>query len=260
MHPPFRPLIAILCAGFVFAATGVAQEAPASPTMTEAVSGPQPSASPRTDQPRHSDPDVATAPVKETHVLTHHSVTVEGKEIAYDAVAGTLTLRDDQGKPAASMFYVAYVASAGQADHRRPVTFFYNGGPGSASLWLHLGSFGPLRVATNAPESTPGPPFQMVTNTDTLLGKTDLVFLDAIGTGYSRVLGDTKEDKFWSVDSDIDAFARAITRYLTLNDRWNSPKVSVRRILRHHAIGGTGVRAPEAERAVQRRHDPLLYP
>jgi carboxypeptidase C (cathepsin A) len=157
-------------------------------------------------------------------VVTHHTVAVDGKTIASDATAGTLTLRDDLGKPTASMFYVAYVVDSGPGDHRRPVTFLYNGGPGSASIWLHLGSFGPVRVATDAPESTPGPPFKLQANSDTLLGKTDLVFLDAIGTGYSRGLGDTKDEKFFGVDPDIAAFARAITRYVTLNDRWNSPK------------------------------------
>jgi len=122
------------------------------------------------------------------------------------------------------MFYVAYTVDGGPGARRRPVTFLYNGGPGSSSIWLHLGSFGPVRVVTDAPDSTEGPPFSLEANSDTLLGKTDLVFLDAIGTGYSRGLGDTKDDKFWGVDTDIAAFARAIARYVTVNDRWNSPK------------------------------------
>jgi len=200
-----------------FAAATFAQDTPPALDMGDATPA-------KAEHAPKADPNIATAPVKETSAVTHHTITVDGKPIAYDATAGTLTIRDDQGKPVASMFYVAYVVASGAGDHSRPVTFFYNGGPGSASVWLHLGSFGPVRIVTDAPESTSGPPFRLETNEDTLLGKSDLVFLDAIATGYSRSLGDTKEAKFWGVDQDIDAFARAIMRYVTLNDRWNSPK------------------------------------
>ena len=171
-----------------------------------------------------ADSDVATAPIKEAAKVTRHSVTVGGRSLAYTATAGTLTLRDDDGKPIASMFYTAYVADRGKGEADRPVTFMYNGGPGSASMWLHMGSFGPVKVVTTAPNPTPAAPFQLGPNPDTLLDKTDLVFLDAIGAGYSRPLGDTKASAFYGVDEDIDAFARGITRYVTLNHRWNSPK------------------------------------
>jgi carboxypeptidase C (cathepsin A) len=173
---------------------------------------------------RISDQDVATAPVHEVAKVTHHTVTAGGHAIAYTATAGTLTLRDDDGKPIASMFYVAYVADRARGEAERPVTFLYNGGPGSASMWLHMGSFGPYRVMTSNPTATPGAPYRVIPNTDTLLDKSDLVFLDAIGAGYSRPLGDTKGAAFWGVDEDIDAFARGITRYVTINHRWNSPK------------------------------------
>ena len=163
----------------------------------------------------------ATAPVTEKSSVTDHSVTIKGKVINYKATAGTLTIRDDDGKPTASVFYVAYTANPGA---HRPVTFLYNGGPGSASLWLHMGSFGPVRVHTMQPDSTGPAPYSYGPNDQSLLDKTDLVFIDAVGTGYSRPLGDTKGDKFWGVDEDADAFARAITRYVTLNNRWNSPK------------------------------------
>jgi carboxypeptidase C (cathepsin A) len=169
-----------------------------------------------------SDADIATAPVAERKSVTHHTVTIDGKAISYEATAGTLTLRDDKGKPIASMFYVAYVADKGNPN--RPVTFFYNGGPGSASLWLHMGSFGPVRVRTAAPDPAPNAPFELINNNDSLLDKTDMVFLDAIGAGYSRPLGDAKGDKFWGVDQDIDAFARGVKRYISNNNRWNSPK------------------------------------
>lgn len=171
-----------------------------------------------------SDYDIATAPVYERAVVTHHSVATPHGVIPYTATAGTLTIRDDDGKPIASMFYVAYTVDRGKNQGERPITFFYNGGPGSASLWLHMGSFGPVRV--HAPNAQPiGPaPFPIGPNPDTLLGTTDEVFIDAIGAGYSRPLGDTKGEKFWGVDEDIDAFARGISRYVTINHRWDSPK------------------------------------
>jgi carboxypeptidase C (cathepsin A) len=181
----------------------------------------------RTDEAAESkisDADIVTAPVHEQRVVTHHTVTIDGKAIPYEATAGTLTLRDDKGKPIASMFYVAYVAEGHKGDPHRPITFFYNGGPGSASLWLHMGSVGPVRVKTDSPDPTHNAPFELINNNDSLLDRTDMVFLDAIGAGYSRPLGDTKGDKFWGVDQDIDAFTRGIKRYISINDRWNSPK------------------------------------
>ncbi|THD82095.1 MAG: peptidase S10 [Phenylobacterium sp.] len=170
------------------------------------------------------DSDIATAPVAEAARVTHHTVATPHGAIAYTATAGTLTIRDDDGKPIASMFYVAYVADRAKGEPERPVTFLYNGGPGSASLWLHMGTFGPVRVRTPNAQSVGPAPFPYGPNPDTLLNKTDLVFLDAIGAGYSRPLGDTKGTTFWGVDEDIDAFARGITRYVTINHRWNSPK------------------------------------
>jgi carboxypeptidase C (cathepsin A) len=178
----------------------------------------------RAQENRLSDLDIAVAPVREVARTSRHTVTIGGRTIPYTATAGTLTLRDDDGKPIASMFYVAYVADRAKGEGDRPITFFYNGGPGSSSMWLHMGSFGPRRVVTSAPNPTPAAPFAVVNNENSLLDKTDIVFLDAIGTGYSRPLGDTKGQAFWGVDEDIDGFTRGITRYVTLNHRWNSPK------------------------------------
>jgi carboxypeptidase C (cathepsin A) len=166
------------------------------------------------------DSDIITAPIAEARVPSRHTASIGGRAIAYTATAGTLTLRDDEGKPTGSMFYVAYTTG----EPNRPVTFLYNGGPGSASVWLHMGSVAPVRVLTDSPKPTHGPPYQLVNNDASLLDKSDLVFLDAMGTGYSRPLGDTKLAAFWGTDQDIDAFARGIERWLTINGRWNAPK------------------------------------
>jgi carboxypeptidase C (cathepsin A) len=165
----------------------------------------------------------ATAPVEEVTKSRQQSIAVAGKAIAYTATAGTLTIRDPAGKPVASVFYTAYtVPQAG--GRRRPLTFFYNGGPGSASLWLRMGSFGPVHVRTTDPKAVAPAPFDVGPNADTLLGSTDMVFLDAIGAGYSRPLGDAKPSDFYGVDQDVDAFAKAITRYISKNKRWGDPK------------------------------------
>jgi len=189
----------------------------------DAESGGSPKGDPRADRARCrklTDADIATAPIVEVRQVTHHQGTVGGKPISYTATAGTLTIRDDEGKPTASMFYVAYTTG----DPHRPVTFFYNGGPGSSTVWLHMGSLAPVRVLTDSPNPTHNAPFEMVDNDSSLLDKSDLVFLDAIGAGFSRPLGDTKLSAFLGTDQDIDAFARGIERYLTINDRWNAPK------------------------------------
>ena len=170
-----------------------------------------------------TDADIATAPLMEQAKSSHHTVTINGQTIGYTATAGTLTLRSDDGKPIASMFYVAYTADGGR-NANRPVTFSYNGGPGSASLFVHMGLAGPMHVNTDSPNATHGPPFNITENPYSLLDKSDMVFLDAIGAGYSRPLGDTKGTEFWGVDQDIDAFTRGIQRYITINHRWNSPK------------------------------------
>lgn len=164
----------------------------------------------------------STASLLEQRSVTTHIAKIGGASIQYQAVAGTLTIRDDQDKPIASMFYTAYLLDPGNAG--RPVTFFYNGGPGSSSLWLHMASFAPRRVVLNAPYPTANPPFRMVDNDDSLLPQTDLVFLDAINTGYSRPLGESTPETFMTADADIDVFARGIVLFLTSNGRWNSPK------------------------------------
>lgn len=162
--------------------------------------------------------------------LTRHVIRIGGREIAYQAAAGTLVIDDAKGRPDAAMFYVGYTAEGVQDPSTRPLTFLFNGGPGSSSIWLHLGSIGPVRVHTADAEATGPAPYRWQDNPHSLLDRTDLVFVDAIGTGYSHGLpraedGDADPGRrFWGTGADIDAFARFVQRYLSEHRRWNSPK------------------------------------
>ncbi len=155
--------------------------------------------------------------------VTHHEVTLPGgPHLRYTATAERIELRDKNGQPAARLFAVAYTLD-GVAAARRPVAFAWNGGPGSSSLWLHMGAFGPLRVTTND-TGVIVPPAHLVPNDGSLLGATDLVFIDAPGTGFSRVGDKGKKDDFYGIDQDARAFTAFIERWLTKHDRWGSPK------------------------------------
>lgn len=206
-----RHLVSLLLAGAFAFAPMAASHADEAPAATKAGTG------------KHAETHDAKAPATETATRTQHSVSVGGRTIKYTATAGTLIIRDDKNEPQASVFYVAYTVDTGKPE-KRPVTFLYNGGPGSSSVWLHMGSFAPVRIETASPEATAPPPYHLVPNSDSLIDKTDLVFIDAVGTGYSRPLGKATGKDFWGVDQDISAFARAIQRYVSLNKRWNSPK------------------------------------
>jgi len=172
----------------------------------------------------HKDSEKEVTPIPpEKVVTTHHEMTLGGKTLKYTATAGTLLVRDEEDKPYGSIFYVAYTLD-GAEPKSRPVSFLYNGGPGSATLWLHMGSFSPVRIATDSPSATSGPPFKLVPNEYSLLDKSDLVFIDAPLTGYSRAVGKGTTKDFNGVDQDLRAFDRFILRYLNVNQRWNSPK------------------------------------
>jgi len=186
-----------------------------------------------------------------TESTTQGSVTVGGQAIAYTAVAGTITVgandvQDAQlgldGKPeagselaisapkeakdadpVAKIFYVAYFKKDAKAEDR-PVTFFYNGGPGSSTVWLHMGSLGPKHVVTDTDEHMPAAPYKLVDNANSLLDTSDLVFIDMPGTGFGRLVGKDAGKAFWGVDEDANAFARFIQRFITKYNRWNSPK------------------------------------
>jgi carboxypeptidase C (cathepsin A) len=171
--------------------------------------------------PAKADAGIPIPP--ESSTVTKHDLTVGGQAIHYTATAGNLLIRDEQDKPNASIFYVAY-SQDGVDAKSRPVTFFYNGGPGAATIWLHMGSFGPVRVVTQSPEVAAPAPFNWVPNEYSLLDKSDLVFIDAPLCGFSRAVGKGTVKDFAGTDQDITAFKKFIERYITANQRWNSPK------------------------------------
>jgi carboxypeptidase C (cathepsin A) len=175
------------------------------------------------DKDKGKDTDTAKASAEESAQPVRRSISFRGRTLTYTATPGTLTIRNDDGEAVASMFYTAYTMP-GANGRARPVTFLFNGGPGSSTMWLHMGSFGPMKVDASIPETIAGPPFRISSNQDTLLDKTDLVFLDAVTTGLSRPVGKAKPEDFFGVDKDLDAFSRGIQRYLTKYGRWNSPK------------------------------------
>jgi carboxypeptidase C (cathepsin A) len=159
----------------------------------------------------------------ETSSVTKHDWSEGGRTVHYTATAGNLLIRDEQDKANGSIFYVAYTEDGAEAKSR-PVTFFYNGGPGAATIWLHMGSLGPVRVITQSPEATGPAPFQWVENPQSLIDKSDLVFIDAPLCGFSRAVGKGTAKDFAGTDQDIHAFEKFIVRYITVNQRWNSPK------------------------------------
>src|SRR5215467_13761281 len=166
----------------------------------------------------------ATPVPPEKNSVTSHEMKADGKTIRYTATAGNLLIQNDEEQNVASVFYVAYTLD-GVADLRsRPLTFLYNGGPGSASMWLHMGSVGPVRVLTSSPEASGPGPYQIASNEYSLLDKSDLVFIDAVGTGYSRPVGRGIIRDFAGTDQDVRAFQKFIYRYVSVNHRWNSPK------------------------------------
>ena len=174
------------------------------------------------DAAKHDDEKTSPIPPEKTSA-THHDGTLGGRTIHYTATAGTLLIHNDEDKPYGSIFYVAYTEDGADAKSR-PVTFLYNGGPGSATLWLHMGSVGPVRVVTASPAATGSAPYQIVPNQYSLLDKTDLVFIDAPLTGFSKAVGKGTDKDFRGVDQDLKAFDKFIQRYITVNQRWNSPK------------------------------------
>ncbi len=204
-----RPAAAALAAALL-ASLGAAQPSPEPPAAAPSVPAGK-------DAPAPSVPPAAKAAV------THHRITLGGRTIPYTATASTIDLKDGKGETTARMFSVAYTGEGPDAKSR-PVTFAFNGGPGSSSLWLHMGSFGPVRVETADAQPTPPAPYRLGENTHSLLDRTDLVFIDAVGTGFSRIVGKGEPKDYYGTDADVEAFTQFIERWVGNNGRWNSPK------------------------------------
>jgi carboxypeptidase C (cathepsin A) len=243
MNRIFRALVSVfftlVFAGLV-AMTCVAQQAD---TKTAAPKKPAAAVSPEKPAESAIKPEAAAEPKpalreasgdkekdKEEHydmteaapVVTHHQMTVDGKLLKYTATTGRLPIKRGDGRIEAQMFYVAYTLD-GQDASKRPLTFAFNGGPGSASIWLHMGALGPRKVVLQPDGFMPPAPYRMEDNTSTLLDKSDLVLIDAIGTGFSRAADAELFKKFWGVKGDIEAFSEFIRLYITRNERWTSP-------------------------------------
>jgi carboxypeptidase C (cathepsin A) len=166
----------------------------------------------------------AEATPKEESSVTDHTIKIGGQTIPYKATAQTILLKDDKGEPTALVYSTAYTRSDVKDLSQRPLAFLYNGGPGSSSVWLHMGSVGPRRVITVNAGITPPPPYKVTDNSECLLDKTDLVFVDPVGTGFSHAVGKSQDKDFWGVDQDVKSLAQFISLYVTRNNRWNSPK------------------------------------
>ncbi len=162
--------------------------------------------------------------VKDQLVETHHTVTINGGELNYTATAGMLVLKKEDGKPRASIFHVAYHKNDGDKIGNRPISFAFNGGPGSSSVWLHLGILGPKRVKMYDNGFAPPPPNELIPNEYSLLDVTDLVFIDPVSTGYSRPAPGEDAKQFYGYENDLETVGEFIRLYLTRNQRWASPK------------------------------------
>jgi len=154
---------------------------------------------------------------------TEHQASIGGQSLEYTATAGTMLMKDDDDKPVALIGYTAYVSDDDDKANR-PLMFAYNGGPGSASIWLHMGVLGPQRAVVTDAGFSPAGPFRRVENDYSILDEADLVMIDPVGTGFAKVVGEGKTEDFWGVDQDIKSISDFIVRYITENGRWASPK------------------------------------
>jgi carboxypeptidase C (cathepsin A) len=187
--------------------------------------GPRPA--PPSGEPDGAAPPAAAAPpapkAEEKVSQTQHSIQIGGQTIKYTAVAGTMLLKKEDGTPTASMFYIAYTKDDADVA-KRPLTFAFNGGPGSSSVWLHMGTLGPKRVVMD-PEGNPTPPpYRFTDNEYSLLDQTDLVFIDPVSTGYSRAIPESTAKNFHGLKGDLQSVGEFIRMYVTRHERWTSPK------------------------------------
>jgi len=195
-----------------------AQSQPTTPPPPALPAKPEPGKEADKDKDKEEHYDMTEVPP----VVTRHRITVDGKILNYTATAGRLPIKRGDGRIEAEMFFVAYTLD-GQEANKRPLMFAFNGGPGSATAWLHMGSVGPKQVVLQPNGFMPAAPYRMVDNPNCVLDKTDLVFVDAINTGFSRAANAEMTKKYLGVKGDIEAFGEFIRLYITRNDRWSSP-------------------------------------
>ncbi|OLD88180.1 MAG: hypothetical protein AUG85_05160 [Gemmatimonadetes bacterium 13_1_20CM_4_66_11] len=166
----------------------------------------------------------ATPIPNEASSATDHTIRFGGQLVPYRATAATMLLKNDKDESIGVLYYTAYTRTDARDPSQRPISFIYNGGPGSASAWLHMGAFGPRRIVTTDAAFTPPPPYQIVDNQSSLIDVTDMVFIDPIGTGFSKPVGKGTGKDFWGVDEDAKSLAQFISQYVSRNGRWASPK------------------------------------
>jgi len=214
-----RALSLLTAVLFLFSLSAFAQR-----NRGERPSAPAPAASPA-EQAKPAGAPAAEArkePPEAPPIVTHHEIHVGGKTLHYTATTGMMPLKNtDTGEVEAHIFFIAYTLD-GQ-NERRPLTFSFNGGPGSASVWLHLGAIGPKRVRMQPNGMMPPPPYQLIDNEQTWLDQTDLVFIDPVGTGYSRAVKRDQTKKFLGLRGDIESVGEFIRLYLGRYERWSSP-------------------------------------
>jgi carboxypeptidase C (cathepsin A) len=180
---------------------------------------------PKKEEGKKEEPKTDKKEPKDEFSETTNSVTINGQKITYKATAGTIVMKDEEGKPHATIFFVAYTRlGKGTNLSDRPITFSFNGGPGSSSVWMHLGLLGPRRVLLKEDGSLPPPPFRLVNNDYSLLDDTDLVFIDPVSTGYSRPVPGEDAKKYHGVEEDLASVGEFIRLYITRYNRWASPK------------------------------------
>lgn len=222
-------IASILLSFFLFQVPGVL-ETP-TPTPTSVVSPrdarqtptPTPTPIPSVMVRIGETPRPTPTPLEEPLAVTRHSIRVGGSQLNYTVTTGFMPIKNRDGETEAKMFFMAYTADKSRDAAKRPLMFSFNGGPGSASVWLHLGALGPRRVKMLDDGLMPPPPYELEDNQQTWLTETDLVFIDPIGTGYSRAVDPKKAEKFFSVNGDIEAVGEFIRLYLSRNERWSSP-------------------------------------
>src|SRR5256714_8367607 len=198
------------------------QQTPAQqPTTTTTTQTPATQTGTQTGQ---RPPQERPSPVpEEAPVITHHSITVGGKELRYTATVGMMPIKNRDGETEARIFFMAYTLDGVSDRQKRPLTFSFNGGPGSASVWLHMGALGARSVPMNPDGTMPAPPYHLIDNEYTWLDQSDLVFIDPVATGYSRAMPPGSAARVFSLQSDIESVGEFIRMYLTRYERWTSP-------------------------------------